>query len=365
MLRWIDRVLHKISKNGINRRGAVQGLLLSAIPILNSTSGYAGSDIQTNQSVLWPTWKSSFLNTDGRVVDAQNGSISHSEGQAYGALLAQANGDREAFDRIEAWTRANLLVRQDHLMAWRWHPERGVIGQDWQTATDGDLFRAWALLRAERDSGWTGADDAAGNIAQDIASLCIKPDPREVSAPLLTPSAEARSNPKRVLINPSYLMPRALRELGSAAELPDLVAAADHGEQVLSELAAFGPVPDWIDVTPDGFETAPEYNRSSGYDALRVPLFLIWSDRFNHPAVARAAADFATAGTLGHVAVVTTPDGGLVAQSDQQGYLAIAALANCKPLNISGNDLHRQSYYPATLQLLSEVAERESISCHN
>jgi hypothetical protein len=70
MLRWIDRVLHKIFKNGINRRSAVRGLLLSSIPILNSTSGYAGSDIQTNQSVLWSTWKSSFLNTAGRVVDA-------------------------------------------------------------------------------------------------------------------------------------------------------------------------------------------------------------------------------------------------------------------------------------------------------
>lgn len=349
----------------MRRRSAIQGIILAAFSILKPTSGYADSNVQTNRSVLWPIWKSRFLSRDGRVVDVQNGDISHSEGQGYGALLAQANGDREAFDRIEAWTRANLLVRQDHLMAWRWHPGRGVVGQDWQTATDGDLFRAWALLRAQRDSGWTGMGDSVSNIARDIASLCIQPDPREASTPLLTPGAEARSDQQRVLINPSYIMPRALRELGFAADQPYLIAAADHGEQVLSELAALGPVPDWIDVTPDGFVTASDYGRSSGYDALRVPLFLIWSDKFNHPAVARAAAEFATATALGHVAVVTTPDGGLVAQSDQSGYLAIAALANCEPLNIPRHDLHRQSYYPATLQLLTEVAERESTSCRD
>ncbi|SHF84654.1 endoglucanase [Loktanella atrilutea] len=349
----------------LTRRSAIQGCFIFSFSIVRPSSGYAESNVPTNQSILWPTWKSRFLSRDGRIVDAQNGGISHSEGQGYGALLAQANGDREAFDRIEAWTRANLLVRQDHLMAWRWHPERGVAGQDWQSATDGDLFRAWALLRAQRDSGWTGMGDAVSNIAQDIASLCIQPDPREPSAPLLTPGAEARTDQQRVLINPSYIMPRALRELGLAANQPNLIAAADHGEQVLSELAALGPIPDWIDVKPDGFVTAPEYGRSSGYDALRVPLFLIWSDRFNHPAVARAAAEFATADTLGHVAVLTTSDSGLVAQSNQRGYLAIAALANCEPLNISRYNLHRQSYYPATLQLLSEVAERESTSCRD
>lgn len=297
------------------------------------------------------------------MIDEQNGGISHSEGQGYGALLAQANGDRDAFDRIENWTRANLLVRQDHLMAWRWHTGRGVARHDWQNATDGDLFRAWALLRARRDSQWNVNGDDVANIVRDIASLCIQPDPREAIAPLLTPGAEARSYEQGILINPSYIMPRALRELGFVADQPSLIAAADHGEQVLSELAAIGPVPDWILVTRNGFATATESGRSSGYDALRVPLFLIWSDNFDHPGVARAAATFATAGIPGHVAVVTRPDGGLAAQSDQRGYLAIAGLATCAPLGVLRDDLNGQSYYPATLQLLSEVAARESRDC--
>ncbi len=346
----------------IDRRTAVQGLLMSVLPVAAPTLGFSQT-LPDGGHAGWAAWKDRFLTPEGRVVDQQNDDISHSEGQGYGALLAQANGDRAAFDRIENWTRANLLVRQDRLMAWRWRPSSGVVDADWYTATDGDLFRAWALLRAARDSGWTGAGSNVRDIARDIAALCLRPDPRAANAPLLTPGAEALSTPERVLINPSYLMPRALRELGAAADLPDLIAAADHGEQVLSELAALGSVPDWIDVTLDGYEVAPVYGHRSGYDALRIPLFLIWSDNPDHPAVARAADTFALADAADHVAVVTSWQSGLEAQSNQTGFRAIADMAHCRTDTIAPDQDILQDYYPATLEQLVTVAKRESTGC--
>jgi len=311
----------------------------------------------------WPRWRDRFLSDDGRVIDDENGRISHSEGQGFGALLAQAHGDREAFELIEGWTRGNLLVRQDRLMGWRWNAATGVADEDWHNATDGDLFRAWALLRAERDSGWPVNAGLYQDIARDIVSLCLRPDPRAPGSLLLTPGAEARSDPDRVLFNPSYIMPRALRELGLATERPELLAAADHGETVLAELAALHPLPDWIDVTATGFATPAEHALRSGYDALRVPLYLSWSGRRSHPAVMRGMETLMSASLPGHLAVNVTLEGKVLAQSDQPGYRAIVDLAQCREVKISAEQMDRQSYYPATLGLLAQIARADAGDC--
>ncbi|MDN3711195.1 glycosyl hydrolase family 8 [Paracoccus cavernae] len=136
----------------------------------------------------WEAWARDFLMPDGRVVDPEQGGISHSEGQAYGLLLAQSFGDAEAFARIEGWTRAHLAIREDSLMAWKWQPDRQAAeATDWRNATDGDLLRAWALLRASRDSGWRGYEESLRSIARDLVALCLAPDPRAPSEHLLLP----------------------------------------------------------------------------------------------------------------------------------------------------------------------------------
>ena len=48
----------------------------------------------------WPAFKARYMAPEGRIVDTGNGGISHSEGQGYGMLLAEAAGDRAAFDRL-------------------------------------------------------------------------------------------------------------------------------------------------------------------------------------------------------------------------------------------------------------------------
>ncbi len=68
----------------------------------------------------WRAYRERFVTPQGRVVDTGNGGISHSEGQGYGMLLAVAADDRATFERIWTWTRANLMVRDDQLLAWRW-----------------------------------------------------------------------------------------------------------------------------------------------------------------------------------------------------------------------------------------------------
>ncbi|MFN3525159.1 MAG: glycosyl hydrolase family 8 [Paracoccus sp. (in: a-proteobacteria)] len=302
----------------------------------------------------WAGWTQTYLR-DGRVVDWQQGAISHSEGQGYGLLLAQAEGDRARFDQIEHWTRSHLAQRRDSLMAWKWQPEKGVT--DWHTATDGDLFRAWALLRAARDSGWAGHLETAIAIARDITALCLAPDPRAGAEWLLLPGAEARKTDDNVLFNPSYIMPRALRELGQAAGEPRLIRAADHGETVLAELAAKGHLPDWTDITAAGFAVPPAHDGGWGYDALRIPLYLAWSGGRDHPAVALALRRLREGATPGHLVVRAAPDGQIRTQSDRPGFHALAAVAECSPL--PHQPVQARDYYPDTLLMLSQVALRE------
>lgn len=302
--------------------------------------------------VAWPAWKATYLDPEGRVIDDANGGISHSEGQAYGLLIAQALGDREAFARIERWTRANLVVREDALMAWKW-PQAAPADQ--KNATDGDLLRAWALLRATRDSGWSEQEGKAAGIAQALARACLAPDPRAPEERLLKPASQSTAVGDMVLVNPSYYMIRALLELGEAYGLPDLKRAASHGERLLSDPSALR---DWIAVTPNGIEPAPGLSIDFGWDALRIPLYLFWSGRRTHPALRMAQARFAAATLSGHVATVTDPAGRPLGQSNAAGFLAVAALANQErpPPPAPG-----QGYYADTLSLLAQIAWREGI----
>ncbi|WP_313137944.1 glycosyl hydrolase family 8 [Paracoccus jeotgali] len=303
----------------------------------------------------WLSWVQSYVR-GGRVIDQHQKGITHSEGQGYGLLLAQAFGDQRIFAELEEWTQRHLAVRQDRLMAWKWVPDTQANVADWHNATDGDLFRAWALLRAERDSGWSGYRETALGIARDIADLCLTADPRVPEEWLLMPGAEARRSAERVLFNPSYILPRALRELGDAAGEPRLIKAAEHGEKVLAELALTGFLPNWVDVTGTGFSVPLEHDFLWGFDALRIPLYLTWSGRADHPAVHLGLELMERSNTADHLVVEATADGRILVESDKPGFLALRALSRCSafsdwPLS---ND-----YYSDSLLMLAQLAQRE------
>ena len=104
-------------------------------------------------AALWQAWKDRFLMPDGRVVDTLQDAASHSEGQGYGMVLATYFDDPEAFARMFQWTERHLAVRADALLAWRWLPDALNSVPDRNNASDGDLFYAWALVRAANRFG--------------------------------------------------------------------------------------------------------------------------------------------------------------------------------------------------------------------
>ena len=120
-------------------------------------------------------------------------------------LLAVAANDRVAFDRIWGWTRANLMVRDDQLLAWRWEPNARPVVTDMNNASDGDILVAWALAEAAefwQDESYRAAGRRIAVEAGRKLVLFGGPD-----GPLLLPGVSGFSQedrPDGPLLNLSY-----------------------------------------------------------------------------------------------------------------------------------------------------------------
>lgn len=235
----------------------------------------------------WKRFKHNFIEADGRVVDAAQGGISHSEGQGYAMLLAAHYGDRTTFDQVWQWTRKNLQVRDDHLFSWRWTPQSGV--SDTNDAADGDLIVAWALLRAR--NRWHAADylDSSRQIARDIRQELVHKSSHGL---ILLPGVQGFHKAEGDSINLSYWVFPALDELGQADPAPEWRELANSGIAIL-EYARFGRwrlPPDWLVLT-ETVAPADGLAERFGYNAVRIPLYLLWSRR-ETPALLKPYRDF-------------------------------------------------------------------------
>ncbi len=304
----------------------------------------------------WSAWKAAFLSPEGRVIDHGQSEASHSEGQGYGMLLAIFLDDAEAFTRMRDWTEEKLAVRRDPLLAWRWLPQTEPNIADYNNATDGDLFYAWALARAAARFAMPGDAERAREIAVFLAESCVVDDPRGNGALVLLPALERFAGPGHVTLNLSYTMPLALRELATFAGQPRLARCAEDGLAVLAEIGARGLVPDWIDMDAEGWRPSAGRAAVSGYDALRVPLWLVWSGVTRHPVLERLRSlqgcdPFAeSVPTVRDLAIGTA-----IESSTFAGYRCLTYLLTCPeipPLPYSA----AQPYFPATLQLFLLLA---------
>lgn len=330
---------------------------------LPATGVAATPGLEASLQDVWNAWRTAHMDATGRVIDGPQESSSHSEGQGYGMLLAATMGDRATFDRMEAWTHLNLAVRQDNLMAWRWIPNAPVRVADLNNASDGDLFRAWALLRAARRFEAPEYREAAQAIVLDLIETCIVHRPG--ADPLLLPAATGFETERGFLFNPCYSMPLAMTELSTEFGQPVLAAAARGAVELSRQLALEGVVPDWIEVTPEALGPAEGFSFDAGYEAMRVPLYFVWSGLQDHPAVRRFAEAQSTAPSGVAATRISRASGRVTATSSEPGYKAIAALASCAASQQAGSRIPPFStsapYYPATLQLFAMIAQAEAL----
>ena len=227
----------------------------------------------------WSPFKSTFLKADGRIVDTGNGGISHSEGQGYGMLLAEAANDAAGFASMASWT-ARVLGRNDvALHSWRYDPRAAVPVGDPNNATDGDILIAGALMRAGRR--WKRPDYLvrARAIRVAIAKRLVR---RQADRLLLLPGLVGFSWPDRTTVNPAYYVWPLLDEFLAADGDRVWGRVITDGEWLMrsARFGALGLPTDWVDVDGAG-NVMPAIGRPPrfGFDAIRVPLYLSLSGR--------------------------------------------------------------------------------------
>lgn len=244
-------------------------ILLSTLTALSVDAGQARADA----GEPWRRYQEHFIAADGRVVDTGNQGISHSEGQGFGMLLAVHFQDRATFERLWGWTQAHLQVRSDRLFAWKWTPQEGVT--DPNDAADGDLLIAWALLRAAQQwqvPAWTTESRA---VRTDVlAKLTRRIDGQLVILPGETGFEKADG----LVVNPSYWVFPAFKAFGRDDRRPEWGQLRETGHALLqrARFGSWGLPPDWLQMKGT-FGPAAGFAPRFGYDAVRVPLYLLWA----------------------------------------------------------------------------------------
>ena len=310
---------------------------------------------------LWRDYKARFVSAQGRVIDTGNGMISHSEGQGYGMLFAVAANDRETFDRIWGWTRANLMVRDDQLMAWRWEPGQRPAVSDMNNATDGDILAAWALTEAAELWAELSYRVAARRIAVEVGRKNVLFKTK--MGALLLPAVfgfSAQERPDGPVINLSYYVFPAFPRLKIVAPEYDWPGLVQSGLDLLKAANAQGSKlpPDWLSVRDTEVKPAEGFPPHFSYNAIRVPLDLVWAG-IGEKEHYREFMSWGKrrSGVLQAVNVKTGRD---AEAFREPGYASVAQLLDCVveggKTRFDFTSVRAQNYYPATLHLMAALA---------
>ena len=311
----------------------------------------------------WHAYKARFVSDAGRVVDTANNGISHSEGQGYGMLLAVAADDRATFDAIWGWTRANLMVRDDELMAWRWEPDHRPAVADMNDASDGDLLVAWALTEAAEAWGSLPYKVAARRIAVEVGRKLLLP--HSAYGALLLPAVAgfaAEDRPDGPVINLSYWVFPAFARLPLVAPDVDWAGLSRNGLELVKQVH-FGPAKlptDWISLHDASPRPADGFPQKFAYNSIRIPLYIAWAG-LGQPEVYAPFVAIWQRNARGALPIIDAASGKPTDWLVEKGYGAVAALTAC-----AANDTHfprdqrhvhsDENYYAVTLNLLALIA---------
>ncbi len=342
----------------ISRRNAVLG----GLGLLTVASPSRADDVQIGELDEWKSFRSRFVQQNGRVIDTDNHGQSHSEGQGWGMLFAARFGDRETFGRINDWRLRVLRRPGDQLHAWRCRPGPDEVVDDNNNATDGDLLIAWGLLEAAkrwRDEALFAQGRA---LAADILRLLVRSAWGRI---VLLPGLRGFEYSDYLVVNPSYYVFPAFPLLATAMPDPTWVRLAAHGIALLraSRFGRWQLPPDWLAVSGRTEPTRPAPGRPTrfAYDAVRVPLYLVWAGLRDEPAVSATADLWGRKSPLAETAWVDLDGGKNADYPPPTGFRAIARLATAanQPAPLLSQMPHvaeARDYYSSALTLLARMA---------
>ena len=301
----------------------------------------------------WSQFKTAYLQ-DGRIIDKGQNGISHSEGQGMGLLLAAHNNDPVTFAQIWNWTQRNLQTREDKLFAWSWSPTSGI--NDANNASDGDLFIAWALSKAYTKWNEPRYLFAAIQVSQSIREKLLRKTSKGI---VLLPGATGFEKPDYLKLNLSYWVFPAINELATLDPSPDWEQLRATGLQLIQE-ARFGKwqlPPDWLKLEDDKMIAVD--GDQFGYDAVRIPLYLIWGRQASPPSIKPFQNYWGSFAGKPFPAWVNVLTGDLATYNASVGFQSIADLSLAYPqlnsVQLPEYDPN-QGYYSSMLSLFTKMA---------
>jgi len=225
----------------------------------------------------WRQYKQLFISKDSRVIDYYQNQISHSEGQGYGMLLAVIHNDKNTFNRLWEWTKNNLQIRHDSLLAWSWGKRQNgkwdVIDEN--DASDGDILVAFALLKASEK--WDN------NYYQTEGLKIIQSIRKELAVKwkdylFISPGYYGFAKKDGLIINPSYFIFPAYRSFAKVDQKEFWQKVYKSSLSCLSQ-ASFSSLhlpADWIFLNKNGVSIYTERSHYFGYEAIRILLYLCY-----------------------------------------------------------------------------------------
>ncbi|QWE07952.1 glycosyl hydrolase family 8 [Polynucleobacter ibericus] len=301
----------------------------------------------------WIQFKSAFIK-NGRVIDKGQNGISHTEGQGMALLLAVQNNDPETFSQVWNWTKSKLQVRDDKLFAWSWSPQTGV--NDSNNASDGDLFIAWALSRAYTRWNEPSYLFAGIQVSQSIRAKLLR---KTTKGTVLLPGANGFEKPEFLKLNLSYWIFPAINELSILDPAPEWEELRVSGLRLIEE-ARFGKwqLPsDWI--TLEGEKVTPVDGDQFGYDAVRIPLYLIWGQQATPSSIKPFQNFWGSYAGKSPPAWVNVSNGETATYNASEGFQSIAAMALAYPAldsTLLPSFNPSQGYYSSMLSLFTQMA---------
>jgi endo-1,4-beta-D-glucanase Y len=246
-------------------------------------AAYSPQTAGAQEDALWKKYKADFITSDGRVTDKGQNEVSHSEGQAYGMLLALAYNDKAEFDRLLHWAKDNLGGRTDGLFAWQWGKRATGNWEpvDFNNATDGDILIAYALLRGHKK--W-GDPQYMAKGQEILRALRTKLGVQINGSKYLLPGYFGYAKDNGVVLNPSYLVLPAFALFTEYDQKDFWDAVHNDGLALLSKcyFGKMGLPADWI-LLSNGKVTMYEGNGTLfGYEAIRSILFLSLENNFQY-----------------------------------------------------------------------------------
>ena len=333
----------------------IAALVATATPILAKDDGAAE----------WRKFRARFVMPDGRVIDTGNHQISHSEGQGWGMLFAETFGDRVTFDRIWAWTRGTLQHKDSALFSWKWDPNDPDLISDTNDASDGDITIAWALSRAGQRWNAPSYTRAAKQIVVDIRRdlICVAQNRL-----VLLPGRRGFRSDDRTVVNLSYYVFPALTAFSRIDFPTEWQRLSRDGLSLLAEarFGRWGLPPDWLELDADG-DVAPAAKLPPrfGFDAVRIPLYLVWAREASPERLATYLDFWNRFGTNRAPGWTDLKDNTIAPFDGSTGFDAVVQLVRSSHERNNPPTLptigERDDYYSASLTLLTRIARRESM----